>query len=139
MSRVDNYQTENSVGASDTKRELETATGDIQIESSVEVKRQVNYLSQLHTPIRRPPELQLTPVGARQIDSLDKVLAPEINRMTNTETGEFAFAVAELAWRLEGPVAASDSAEAKEGLAALSRAARMYEHLFILKTEPEES
>ncbi|WP_299554582.1 hypothetical protein [uncultured Tateyamaria sp.] len=139
MSRVDNYQTENSVEVSNAERKLETATGDIRIDTIAEVKQKVNYLAQLHTPLRQPPELQLTPIGARQADPLYTVLENEINRMSNTETGKFAFAVAELAWRLEGPVTTSDNAGAKEGLAILSRAARMYEHLFILRTEQEES
>ncbi|NJM81728.1 MAG: hypothetical protein HC844_03855 [Tabrizicola sp.] len=137
MSRVDHQTHHQNDVAAAAKRRLEATGNEVQIEPSDEVKRKVGYLSRLRTTTRRPPELRLSLHGTAKNDGLDEVLLPEVARIAETETTEFAFAVAELAWRLEGQIAATDDDGAKEGHAVLSQIARMYEHLFILQTGPE--
>jgi hypothetical protein len=138
MSRIGKEHQANLQAATTAKRQLEAATAALQIEPSGEVRRQqVTYLSRLRTTTRRPPELRLNLQSPEQHDALDQVLLPEIARIAETETTEFAFSVAELAWRLEGAVEATGDEGAKEGLAVLSQAARMYEHLFMLQSGVE--
>ncbi len=137
MSRVrSQFQNEVEQQAA-AKQRLEAVGGGLQIEPSDEVKRKASYLSRLKTATRRPPALRLSLQGASRSDVLEKIFLPEIVRIAETETAEFAFAVAELAWRLEAQIAATLDEGAQEGHAVLSKAARMYEHLFILQTGAE--
>jgi hypothetical protein len=137
MSRVDKQSQDNLQAASVAKRQLEAATGGLQIEPSSEVRRQASYFSRLRTVTRRPPELRLSLQAPSAQDELDQLLLPEVARIAAVETTEFAFAVAELAWRLEGQVATTDDEGAKAGFAVLSQSARMYEHLFLLQSGAE--
>ena len=116
---------------------LDTAGQDLRVEPTDEPRRRSGYLTRLRTVTLRPPELRLNMSIRPQTPTPDIATLPEIARITRTETAEFAFAVAELAWRLEADVAASGDAGARDGLAVLSRTARMYEHLFVLQTESE--
>jgi hypothetical protein len=137
MTRVDRKAEDDVALQAATKRRLDAAGGALQIEPSAEAKRKSSYLSRLQTATRRPPALRLSLLGSHRSDALEQVFLPEIARIAETETTEFAFAVAELAWRLEGQIAATKDEGAKQGHAILSQTARMYEHLFILKTGSE--
>lgn len=96
-----------------------------------------SYLARLRHIHRRPPALPLSAEGSVQTDPMQAVIALEIAHLANTKVPDFAFAVAELAWRLEKPIASSDNSALAEGHALLSQTARMYEHLFLLETGSE--
>lgn len=103
-----------------------------------EVRRKASFLSKLKSIHRQPPHLQLRRTKAAQNAHLDALLKPEIARVTGQDNFEFAFSLAELAWRLEESDLENLNVDVSEGLAVLGRAARMYEILFMLQNGIEE-
>ena len=89
------------------------------------------------TVTRRPPALRLNPEAEANPSELRHIIAKDVAQIAGTETAEFAFAVSELAYRLEAPVEASGNVAAQDGLAALSRMARMYEPQIVLQSQAE--
>lgn len=136
MSRIANPTTPGT-SAPRTAERLETETGDLRIEPAAAARKGTAYLRQLRSTNRRPPELPIPLPGVSLSEGLEQVIAPDIARLAGMDRTEFAYAVAELAWKLEGPVAASGDTGAREGLAVLSQTARMYEHLFLLQTDTD--
>lgn len=103
-----------------------------------ESRRKANFLASLKTVNRQPPELPLYSDTNGDASRIRKAFAPEIARITTTETVDFAFSIAEVAWQIETAVQRQPDPEVVEGHAVLARAAKMYEIIFMLQTAPEE-
>lgn len=103
-----------------------------------ESRRKANFLASLKTVNRHPPELPLFRDANGKTSHIREAFAPEIARITTTETVDFAFSIAEVAWQVETAVHKQPDPEVIEGHAVLARAAKMYEMIFILQTASEE-
>lgn len=103
-----------------------------------ESRRKANFLASLKTVNRHPPELPLYSDANGKTSRIRKAFAPEIARITTTETIDFAFSIAEVAWQIETAVQTQPDPEVVEGHAVLARAAKMYEIIFMLQTAPEK-
>lgn len=119
------------------RHQLGVDTAGLTIEPSTESRGPASYLAHFKTIVRRPPELPLSFLRDSGKTALDAVITPKVAQLAGTGSMEFAYALAELAWRLEPAALATQDPDIHEGHAVLSKAARMYEHLFILQTEQE--
>ncbi len=139
MDRIDRPRSEQSAGADkEAMARLADLSNTIDIAHGEETrKRPTDYLERLKSIQRRPPALPLVSPTTTDNDPVNTVVAPELSRLSETEISEFEFAVAELAWRLEGPIAASTDPELLKGHELLSETARMFEHLHLLQTGSE--
>ena len=120
------------------EKRLAEASNAIDIAQGPEQQRQpANYLARLRNIQRRPPALPLVSNAPQDNDAINTIVVSELSRLSEAELSEFEFAVAELAWRLEGPVTASTDPALHDGHALLSQTARMFEHLHLLQTGSE--
>lgn len=109
---------------------------DVQIVPATAPRTISSYFRRLHTITRRPLELRSLRTGVTEdAIPMPAPARPLIKDIATTETPEFAFRVAELAYRLEADVTVANDPKAAEGLAVLQEMTRMYEHIFVLQTE----
>jgi len=109
---------------------------DVQVVPAATPQTITSYLRRLNTITRRPIELRSLRLGVTaDAVPLPATIKPLIKEIATSETPEFAFRVAELAYRLEASGDAEQDPKAAEGLAVLQDMTRMYEHIFVLQTE----
>lgn len=124
----------------DTKDQAPARLGQLDDDLWIEPRRDDQSpesvpLRELKTISRKPPELRVQNTPIQDLTDIDAVAAPQLAQIKSTEMADFAFSVAELALRIEHHI---DNAEAKAGIAAMSEAALMYEHLYLLQSNSEE-
>ncbi len=130
-------------GRVDTKDQAPARLGQLENDLWIEPRRddqppEFVPLRELKTVSRKPPELRVQNTPIQDVTDIDAVAAPQLAQIKSTEMADFAFSVAELALRIEHHINDIDNAEAKAGIAAMSEAALMYEHLYLLQSNSEE-
>ncbi len=101
------------------------------------IEKAIRRLPAQRNIILRPPKLPLPPLNPAGATELDRLLAPDLETIASCDTLDLAFAVSELAARLEEPVTAAGSSGAEQGFEVLSEMAKMYEHLIVLQNDQE--
>lgn len=101
-------------------------------------KTNLGYVPAYRSITRRPPELRLNVHEALEKSELERLISLQIEEIAGTETLDFAFAVSELAYRLEGAISTANDPEVLKGFETLARTAKMYEHLIVLQNEGPE-
>lgn len=138
MSRIHQpvSQPNEGIKDSDVKRLLD-ASKTLEIAPTEEKRPNLTYLARLKSIHRHPPALSLSGVESHEADPINAVISPELMRLSDMKMSDFAFDVAELAWRVESPVAGASDPVLLEGHAILSQTGRMFEHLHLLQTYTE--